>query len=189
MADVFLQDQARWTTTPPSACVPQNCSRGGRAPSIAHRRSSPTAASSQNPDVVNVPAVWQSIAADARVQFHLATTDPLGRPTHGITRTPTPLRDFDTDDAVKFSLGGGQYAWPADAYLNIWVCRLRSGLLGYAQFPGGAAATDGVVITHSGFGTNGTAAAPFNGGRTATHEKESPACGGAGRGSLGESGN
>lgn len=124
----------------------------------------------KNPDVVRVPAVWQSIAADARIEFHLATRDPLGRPTNGITRTPTPLRDFDTDDAVKFSLGGGQDAWPSDSYLNIWVCQLRSGLLGYAQFPGGAAATDGVVVTHTGFGTNGTAAAPFNGGRTATHE-------------------
>src|SRR5262249_33248714 len=35
---------------------------------------------------------------------------------------------------------------------------------------GGPAATDGVVITHTGFGTTGTAAAPFNLGRTATHE-------------------
>ena len=50
------------------------------------------------------------------------------------------------------------------------VCRLRGGLLGYAQFPGGAASTDGVVITHSAFGTRGTARAPFDGGRTAVHE-------------------
>ncbi|MEV0695575.1 zinc metalloprotease [Streptomyces sp. NPDC050388] len=124
----------------------------------------------KNPDVTDVPPVWKSIAADARIEFHLATTDPLGQPTNGITRTPTLLRDFDTDDTVKFSLGGGQDAWPANTYLNIWVCQLRSGLLGYAQFPGGAAATDGVVITHTGFGTTGTATAPFNGGRTATHE-------------------
>ena len=50
------------------------------------------------------------------------------------------------------------------------MCQLGGGLLGYAQFPGGPAATDGVVILHSGFGTSGTAAAPFNLGRTATHE-------------------
>ena len=42
--------------------------------------------------------------------------------------------------------------------------------LGYAQFPGGASATDGVVIAGKFTGTNGTVAAPFNLGRTATHE-------------------
>ena len=61
-------------------------------------------------------------------------------------------------------------AWPSAQYLNLWVCPLAGGLLGYAQFPGGPAATDGVVILHSAFGINGTAAAPFNLGRTATHE-------------------
>jgi hypothetical protein len=52
----------------------------------------------------------------------------------------------------------------------MWVCQLGGGLLGYAQFPGGPAATDGVVILHSAFGTTGTAAPPFHLGRTATHE-------------------
>ena len=44
------------------------------------------------------------------------------------------------------------------------------GLLGYAQFPGGQPETDGVVINYKAFGTTGTAQAPFNLGRTATHE-------------------
>ena len=39
---------------------------------------------------------------------------------------------------------------------------------GYAQFPGGSSATDGVVIDSRYFGTTGTATAPFNKGRTAT---------------------
>ena len=52
----------------------------------------------------------------------------------------------------------------------MWVCPLTGGLLGYAQFPGGPAATDGVVINYRAFGTNGTAKAPFNKGRTGTHE-------------------
>jgi hypothetical protein len=54
--------------------------------------------------------------------------------------------------------------------LNIWVCTLGGGLLGYAQFPGGPLATDGVVILNTAFGTSGTATAPFNRGRSATHE-------------------
>jgi hypothetical protein len=123
-----------------------------------------------NPDVGKVPEAWQDLVADTRVQFHLARTDPLGRPTDGITRTRTSTPDWDTDDLVKFSLSGGHDAWPADVYLNVWVCQLRRGLLGYAQFPGGAASTDGVVVTHTGFGTTGTATAPFDGGRTAVHE-------------------
>ncbi|MFD5010939.1 zinc metalloprotease [Streptomyces chartreusis] len=123
-----------------------------------------------NADVNQVPPVWRDLVADARLQFHLARTDPLGRTTDGITRTQTSVTDWDTDDLVKFSLSGGRDAWPADVYLNVWVCRLRGGLLGYAQFPGGAASTDGVVITHSAFGTRGTARAPFDGGRTAVHE-------------------
>jgi hypothetical protein len=123
-----------------------------------------------NADVAQVPAVWQPVTADCRIEFHLATTDPDGNPTNGITRTATEAVSFGTDDAVKSAASGGADAWPADRYLNLWVCQLESGLLGYAQFPGGPAETDGVVITHSGFGTNGTATAPFDLGRTATHE-------------------
>ncbi|MGX8908915.1 zinc metalloprotease [Streptomyces netropsis] len=123
-----------------------------------------------NPDVARVPGVWQPLTADCCVEFRLATHDPAGRPTSGITRTRTGTASFGTDDAVKFAARGGHDAWPADRYLNMWVCPLGGGLLGYAQFPGGPAATDGVVITHTGFGTTGTATAPFDLGRTATHE-------------------
>ena len=65
---------------------------------------------------------------------------------------------------------GGLDAWNASKYLNLWVCNLSGGVLGYAQFPGGAAATDGVVILTTAFGKGGSAASPFNLGRTATHE-------------------
>ena len=71
---------------------------------------------------------------------------------------------------MKTKSKGGVPAWPADKYLNIWVCNLGGGLLGYAQFPGGPARTDGVVILHTAFGTDGTAQPPFDRGRTATHE-------------------
>ncbi|MFI9309678.1 zinc metalloprotease [Streptomyces triculaminicus] len=123
-----------------------------------------------NPDVAGVPEVWRELAADSRVGFRLASVDPDGHPTTGITRTRTQVAGFGTDDAVKFTAQGGRDAWPADRYLNVWVCLLEGGLLGYAQFPGGPAATDGVVIRHSAFGTNGTATVPFALGRTATHE-------------------
>jgi Pregnancy-associated plasma protein-A len=123
-----------------------------------------------NTDKSSVPAPWQSLVTDAKVEFKLATRDPQGKQTDGVTRTKTDVSAFGADDTVKKASTGGVAAWPASKYLNIWVCNLGGGLLGYAQFPGGPARTDGVVILHSGFGTTGTAAAPFDLGRTATHE-------------------
>ncbi|GAB3660669.1 zinc metalloprotease [Glycomyces tarimensis] len=124
----------------------------------------------RNTDLERVPEPFQALAADARVEFALAGTDPDGAPSAGITRTRTDVAAFDADDTVKRASTGGADAWPADRYLNVWVCRLGGGLLGYAQFPGGPPETDGVVVTHQGFGTTGTATAPFNGGRTTVHE-------------------
>ncbi|MFF7690200.1 zinc metalloprotease [Streptomyces syringium] len=130
-----------------------------------------------NPDIDQVPPVWKPLVADSRIEFHLATQDPQGQPTGGITRTQTQAAQFNIrTNAVKHSSSGGHDAWPADRYLNLWVCpRIfdpgdPNEILGYAQFPGGPAETDGVVIGHRFFGTTGTASAPFNGGRTATHE-------------------
>jgi len=54
--------------------------------------------------------------------------------------------------------------------MNLWVCNLEPPILGYAEYPGGSALTDGVVIGYQYFGTIGTASPPFNLGRTATHE-------------------
>ena len=123
-----------------------------------------------NPDVSTTPAPFLPLATDARIEFALATTNPSGAPTTGIERRQTSVASFSGNDAVKSAASGGMDAWPSSNYLNIWVCQLGGGLLGYAQFPGGPAATDGVVILQSAFGTSGTAAAPFNLGRTATHE-------------------
>ena len=123
-----------------------------------------------NPDTSIVPGVFSGLIADTRIEFFLATEDPNGNPTTGVTRTQTSTAGFGTDDKVKSSATGGIDPWDTANYLNIWVCQLGGGLLGYAQFPGGPADTDGVVILHSGFGTNGTAAAPFDLGRTTTHE-------------------
>jgi len=113
-----------------------------------------------NPDRANIPDAWTSLAADANIQFELAE----------ITRTQTERDSFGTGDTVKRTADGGIDPRPTTKFLNIWVCNLGEGLLGYAQFPGGPAKTDGVVILYTAFGTTGAAAAPFNLGRTATHE-------------------
>jgi hypothetical protein len=118
----------------------------------------------------SLPATFAGLRADPRIEFVLAKTDPQGNPATGITRTATMVSGFATDDSMKFAQRGGADAWPRDGYLNIWVCSLAGGVLGYAQLPGGPAATDGVVITYTAFGTIGTATSPFHLGRTATHE-------------------
>ena len=111
-----------------------------------------------------------SQAADTQIEFCLASQDPNGNPTDGILRVPTNLTSFGTNDAMKFTSQGGSDAWPASDYMNFWVCDLGSSLLGYAQFPGGPASTDGIVCNYTATGNTGTASAPFDLGRTATHE-------------------
>lgn len=122
-----------------------------------------------NGDSVNTPAAFLAAAADFEIEFCLASIDPNGNPTTGINRVSTTVSSFDTDDAVKFAADGGADAWPADSYLNFWVCNLGAFLLGYAQFPGGPDATDGVVIHYQHVGYQ-DAGYPYHLGRTATHE-------------------
>ena len=124
----------------------------------------------ENVDKDDVPEVWRGLVTDTNIRFALASEDPEGNSTTGITRTSTNRTSFGVDDSVKSAATGGADPWPTDKYLNIWACTLEGGLLGYAQFPGGRPETDGVVILNTAFGTTGTATAPFNLGRTATHE-------------------
>jgi hypothetical protein len=124
----------------------------------------------RNFDWVKTPEVWRGLATDSKIRFELATKDPDGKPTNGVTRTKTSQTSFADDDKVKSSATGGADGWPSDRYLNLWSCSLGSGLLGYAQFPGGPAATDGVVILNQAFGKRGNAVAPFDLARTAVHE-------------------
>ena len=124
-----------------------------------------------NADASLIPASFAGVAADCEVNFCLAQRTPTGAATTGIVRKSTTVASWSTNDAIKYSAQGGDDAWNTSQYLNIWVGTLGNSLLGYAQFPGtGLAATDGVVILNTAFGTTGTAAAPFNKGRTATHE-------------------
>tara|TARA_B100000902_G_scaffold399758_1_gene472351 strand:+ start:3 stop:1709 length:1707 start_codon:yes stop_codon:yes gene_type:complete len=126
-----------------------------------------------NVDAIMTPNIWTSIAADCEIEFCLATIDPNGNITNGITRTQTSNSSFSiTNNNIKSTSNGGKDAWPNNDYLNLWVCNLSGGLLGYATPPtfGAIGQNDGVVIDYTNFGTIGTAQSPFNKGRTATHE-------------------
>ncbi len=133
----------------------------------------------RNPDAVNTPAAFAGVAADCQIEFCLASIDPEGRPTNGIDRISiagAPFRDRFINEVIKPNT-----IWDPTRYMNIWVCNIAGGILGFAQFPSssglsgipndpGAENTDGVVIHYNAFGTTGTASAPFDRGRTATHE-------------------
>jgi hypothetical protein len=125
-----------------------------------------------NADASNTPSAFQSLAANTNIQFCLATVSPTGAATTGIIRKSTTVTAFSTNNAVKYTAQGGSDAWPTNQYLNIWVCNLSGGVLGYAQFPGGASATDGVVLLTGSVGgpTSPGTSTPYHLGRTATHE-------------------
>ncbi|CAM1350596.1 zinc metalloprotease [Tenacibaculum insulae] len=110
----------------------------------------------QNSDAGNTPSEFSGVAADAEITFSLA----------GTFRHSNSTSSWGTNNAVKS-------AYPPvtpSTHLNIWVANIGGGILGYAQFPGGSSATDGVVCSPQYFGTTGYVSAPFNGGRTMTHE-------------------
>ena len=86
-----------------------------------------------------------------------------------VVRKQTNTTSWSTNNAMKKSAKGIAPTSPTTK-LNIWICNMGGGILGYAQFPGGSSATDGVVLDDNATGRTGTAAAPFNKGRTATHE-------------------
>lgn len=128
-----------------------------------------------NPDSVPSGHPFWPYTADCEIEFCLATTDPNGNATTGITRTSTNHGPFsgNSGDDVKFASTGGHDNWDPTHYLNIWVCNLGSSLYGFATFPSDLSTSpeyDGVVINFTAFGSTGTAQSPSDMGRTATHE-------------------
>jgi hypothetical protein len=117
-----------------------------------------------NADVTKTPSTFSGVVADVDIQFVLA----------GINRKYSSKRSWSTNDDMKRSSKGGIDPTSPSTHLNMWVVNKMSSqgrtILGYAQFPGGSPATDGVVIGYNFFGRVGTLSAPFNKGRTATHE-------------------
>jgi hypothetical protein len=126
-----------------------------------------------NADAFNTRPQFETIAADAQIQFCLADTDPDGNPSNGITRTSTNIAQWTLGNAdnAKKSSSGGIDGWPRNSYLNIWVVNLSGDILGYAYPPGVPAWMDGAVIKYTYFGRGtGILIPPYNLGRTTTHE-------------------
>ena len=114
-----------------------------------------------NSDYNLTPGIWQPIrAGDTKIKFIHSKT----------VRQATSKKSWSTNDAMKKGAQGGISPTTPTTHLNMWSCNMGGGILGYAQFPGGNPATDGVVMDDNAFGNTGTAAAPYGLGRTATHE-------------------
>jgi hypothetical protein len=88
------------------------------------------------------------------IQFCLASIDPYGNPTTGITRTVSPLTNMPPggDVAVK-----NLNRWNPYRYLNVWLvnnCVTAMGFGAYAYHPWNAfGLEDGIVITASSMGS------------------------------------
>lgn len=125
-----------------------------------------------------------AVGADMELEFVLASTDPNGNATKGITRTYVNQTSFDflNENQTIANL----IHWNFERYLNIWVVRSNGRTIGYSAFPydsqlEGLGATlgdiagqnifDGVIIDFRNFGTCcGTINQTYNLGRTTTHE-------------------
>lgn len=114
-----------------------------------------------NSDYSLTPSIFQSVrSGDIKVSFVLDQ----------VIRKATTKKSWGTNDAMKKTTTGGINPTSPTTKLNLWCCNMGGGILGYAQFPGGSNATDGVVIDNNAFGRTGTVTAPYHKGRTATHE-------------------
>jgi hypothetical protein len=114
----------------------------------------------------NPPAEFASVASgNTGIQFTLVQT----------TRKFSTRTSWGTNDDMKKSSQGGVDPITPSTHLNMWVCNIGGGILGYAQFPGGSPTTDGVVMSPQFFGSNNYGSgyylsAPYDKGRTTTHE-------------------
>jgi hypothetical protein len=113
-----------------------------------------------NSDYNQVPSPFTGVKANVGISFVL----------DAVYRKSTTKTSWGTRDTMKKTSRGGLNPTSPTTKLNLWVCTIGGGILGYAQFPGGSSSTDGVVVDSRYLGTTGTSTSPFNLGRTATHE-------------------
>ena len=102
-----------------------------------------------NPEFNSLDPLFQNIAANIGVTFCLASKDPFGLPTTGVTYH---YNNYHGMDPLLKSISG----WPCDKYLNIWIVNepFDDGSTyqsGYATYPSTFNAnqgTDGIVYNH-----------------------------------------
>jgi hypothetical protein len=127
-----------------------------------------------NADASTIPPVFQPLAADCEIEFCLAQRTPNGAVTNGIIRKSTTVDDGYYESKTPYiksvchTNSGGDDAWDASQYLNIWVADLREGIHGIT-YPFNSA-EDGVIIRTTCFGTTGNLEPIWTEGRITVHE-------------------
>lgn len=122
---------------------------------------------------------FSSLVEDVGVHFCLATVDPDGQPTSGITFTHTDVRNIATKTelggriAIHYDGAGGKNIWDPSRYINIWVGEYGD-ILGSASFPGMSQFPEeiGLIMNIENFGSIGDSGQSgyFGRGHTLTHE-------------------
>lgn len=122
----------------------------------------------ENEDASAVIPEFEDLVSDIGVEFRLATIDPDGNCTRGITRTFSSLTHTageNVKDLIK---------WDTDKYVNVWIVEnVASGAGGYSYYPGNAPNNDanaGIVLRNAQFGSIGTSNSGDGAARSFTHE-------------------
>lgn len=131
--------------------------------------------SAQNPNFSQTPSQWAGVTGSADIQFCLASLDPNGNPTTGITRhnmtvTGTGISDSNIESSIKPAT-----RWDANLYYNIWTLSIpgttaQGGTVGYAYIPYPftiGSNSDGSVVDWNWFGGPGFGQSGY---KTLTHE-------------------
>ena len=123
---------------------------------------------------------FQNLAADTEIRFCLATEDPDGNPTSGVTYSNTSIDRIALATemgrkVIHYDQLGGKTGWDPARYINIWIADYgESGILGYGSIPGTAPYPEeiGLVMDRKSFGATGSASSGgfYNKGHTLTHE-------------------
>ena len=124
-----------------------------------------------NSDSANLPAAFKPLFAKSQIQFKLAQRTPDNEPSTGIVRVTTARPVYSTFDiSLKYSTLGGDDAWDANRFLNVWITNLSAGyVLGYSTLPGASVpAEEGIVIHYTTLPADSLTT--YNRGRTLTHE-------------------
>lgn len=111
------------------------------------------------PFKAKIPGTNVPYIGNAKIQFRLATKDPNGQPTKGITRRLSNL-SLAANDQAKYD------QWPPYAYLNVWLIKefnadYQAGVLAYAIKPATAEEfpyRDGVIGKAEGMNYDATLA-------------------------------
>ena len=122
----------------------------------------------ENSDIEEVIDEFSDLVADFGVEFRLATKDPDGNCTYGITRTASPLTEGN-DEAARSLI-----SWPDQNYVNVYVIKSMSpgsSAAAYANYPGAGDPYDLIVSRHDYFGHGvGTAGGSNYVRHTISHE-------------------